>query len=750
MRTLSVVLLLTLCLSARDGDPRVERALKVETGPKERVELLDRIAATDRGAKALATQGLQPDLDPEVVHAVVGALVRSGRHTSHLEAIVRLVGVKKHRRRVLYRLQEAVDGPKGKELVGDLDEMARGITAAAGKEEALRIAAVRVLGRMPRRRALETIVGVWGRVGETPAVRAECRQVLRGVLDAATAEEAVAYLRRSPFHSYFDILRERMLGLQDQVNRLRPFQRKWLLKAPPDEALAALGKGDAQTRTIAAKRIAELAAAGQTAPLKPGAFAEQVLAATFVERDRRPPSPVALATMLDALRSLWGADKGGPLRSHPPDAGARILRLVEPLAAGGHGRDGVGDACLGLLYAMKAHGTAGLADFARRSSATDIRRKAVQNLGLLAGAVDDAGKAYIRDQLIDLLVGGDKTAPVRAQLLFSLAESFDRVPQARDGVLGLLKDVEGDNGLPTAEIRSCIKILRKTGEDAAFDDLIELSRSHKSADVRRVTIEEGLLPWAARNGKGPRVFAHLRALALAEDAAPATQSMIIKALGGSADPAAHPMLVELAASDAVDAARKAEAKTAKFALGRALVRPGRGRVTAADVATALQILEEERDADPSLAQALAQQIVTAAATAKVKPLQARYRIATAHMAVKPGDEERIVQLLTAAAENAEPDALPAPLETELLKELVTRLEKSQSFLVASRRLKRLAELSKAVPRDEASWLLRAAEDALKAKDKDAAKECLKRAEALKALDEAGKAKLVALRKEADG
>jgi len=753
MRTLFFVLFLAVSLSAQGADPRLDRALEVETDPRERIELLDGIVTTDGGAKVLAERGLRADLAPEVVHAVVGALVRSGRHVAHLERIVRLLDDEKHRRRVLHRLQEASDGPQGAELVEELGKMARGITAAADKEVALRTAAVRALGQVPRRRALELIVEVWQRADEAPAVRAECREAVGDVLATETADEAAARLRANPFHGYHDFERERIRTLEREVERLRPYKRKWLLKAPADEALATLAQGDDSERRIAAQRLATLAGEDAYAPLEPAAFAVKVLDAAYAERDRRPPSPETLATLIEALRRLWGSEEPGPLRTAPDDTPARLLELVQPLAAGGRGREPVGDACLGLLFAMRAQGMTGLADFARRFDSADVRRKAIQSLGNLVNVVDDAGKSFIRDRLVDLLVGGEKAPPVRAQLLFSLAEGFDDVPpKAQEVVRELLGSAtgEGEGALPTAEIRSCVKILRKAGTDEAFALLLELTRSHESAAVRRVAIETGLLPWAARNGKSREVFAHLRTLALDPEAAPATRTMVIKALADSGARAAHAVLVDLAGSQELEPAQRTEARLAKLVLGRALVRNGRGQVTKPDLDTALRILEEERDASPELAQTLAQQIVAAAEQGKLEPRQARYRIATAHMAHKPDDEERILQLLAAAADSAERDGLRPALEIELLRELVTRLEKAEDHLKATRRCKRLAELEKATPRAEAGWLLRAADNALRAKDAAAAKECLERAEQLDALDEAGRRKLAELKRRAAG
>ncbi|MHC4452045.1 MAG: hypothetical protein ACYS0E_18215, partial [Planctomycetota bacterium] len=208
MRLLISLLLLASFASAQTVDELVDRAMHATTGPKERLETMQELLKREDGDVALAKAGLDPLRDSEVVHMTVEVLLDSGRAGPHMAAICRLLLNAGHADKIkerIYRYAEQLSN--GRKLVSRLSVLARGSDPAAREDIELQRAAVKALGVVPHRDAVDAIAAVWA-VAKEPGIKAECEIQLRGVVLAKNGEDAVAILGKRRYATWADLIRE--------------------------------------------------------------------------------------------------------------------------------------------------------------------------------------------------------------------------------------------------------------------------------------------------------------------------------------------------------------------------------------------------------------------------------------------------------------------------------------------------------------------------------------------------------------
>jgi hypothetical protein len=212
MRLLISLLLLASFASAQTVDELVDRAIRATTGPKERLETMQELLKRENGDAALAKAGLDPRGDFEVVHMTVEVLLDSGRAGPHMAAICRLLLNAGHADKIkerIYRYAENLDN--GRKLVARLSVLARGSDPEAREDIELQRAAVKALGVIPHRDAVEAIAAVWAGVKE-PGIKAECEIQLRGVILAKDGADAVTILGERRYATWADLIREERAG----------------------------------------------------------------------------------------------------------------------------------------------------------------------------------------------------------------------------------------------------------------------------------------------------------------------------------------------------------------------------------------------------------------------------------------------------------------------------------------------------------------------------------------------------------
>lgn len=711
MRALFLLPLLALAAWAQGVDSKIDYALKPDTPSAERIELFKEVVATKEGAARLAQRALKPEFDAGVVHAAVGALFDKDEHLAHLEPICRLLLYDAHRAGTLRHFQrKGEEAATAAPLVAGLADIALGRDPAASSDPKLRLAGIIALGAVPRRAALEVIVQAWLKDGENPDVTAACREVLASVLPTRSAREADAYLRRNPYLTYFDLLKEHLRKLQHEIEWLRKYKKRALEQATATEAFASLADKDVETRRFASQRIAALAESGKTPGMTPTEFATATFDTFVAERDSDVRDSDTLAHLCGALEILWKAGPEGALQK--ARNAEKVAEAVLPLARAGAAMESAGGACVALLTALGQDGRGPLVEFAREFKSGSVRRLAISALGKLAAR---GGAEYIGHQLAAMLDRGEQDPGVLTQLLFTLSASFDRVTEAEPAVAKLL-----EGKIAERDAKYCVVILRKVRTDTARQTLMKVAASHAQVELRRVAVEEGLIPLARHNGSAGEILGLLAKLVLSGDQPAELRLAILKALGASGLRDARQVLASTAANEQLDESYRKAAADALLALAAALVTPPEGGVPArADFDAALEILKAEvdRKSDPERLGKLARVIVAAGDTAKIPVRGARYWIAELHRRQAPADKAAYLQLLTEAADKAPADGPRPEVEEPALRELVALLATGGQFAGAVVRSERLAAIAKDNPAKRQAYLLDAADYAVRAGDK---------------------------------
>ncbi|MHC4670804.1 MAG: HEAT repeat domain-containing protein [Planctomycetota bacterium] len=736
-RVLAILLLLAPAVLAQGMEDWIDEALDPKTGPSQRNHLLGRITKADGGLAQLAAKGLDGARDPEVVHAVVEAVFNSGDYAAHLQRICRLLLVAKHREKVLARIERIGEpADAGRILRDGLYRIAEGKMAENDPE--LRGAAVTALGRIPRREVFQLVVQLGLRDEE---VRAAALAVV-GEHGFPSLEDARRFLRENRNSSVYGLLRQRVKEQAEELEGLRNLQRRHLENANATEALAALEKGEVKGKLIASRRLRELAEAGDFKQLGPEQFAGRVFERFVAERDSPSRTATTLANLCGTLDILARAREGQQAPLFLAKSVEEVVAALEALA-GGDSRfpdpqelQRVGSAAVRLLGTLGEPAAKALLGYAEKFGHTDMRQEAIQSLGALARRFEKS-RDYVGRRLAGML--SQKMDPaVRNQVLSTLTQRFVPVGQALGPIRDYLqpKDPAQAPALNDAEFRDCIEILGQMGSDQALALLFEVSADHPILKVRRFAVEDGLLPWARRNGKEPGILAHVAQLATSAAQPLEARLTVVAALGLKGTRNARATLNRIARSDGIDPEVQTAIAEAKLRLAARLVSVGNGGTVAPeDLQTAVGILEEEKGtAAPERLEKLARDIVEAGDAAKLPVGVARFRRLSLYLQ-RPREQRdgaELLRLYEDAATKAAADGLPPKEERNLLQrykdELLREETDPQRVDRAIWCLSRMAELTVGENQGEAArFLLDAAERAIALRERTQAQELLRRA-----------------------
>jgi len=738
VRVLTVLLCLLSGAWAQGLPEDINEALDPRTDQPRRLELVDRIGKTEGGLNLLVQSGLDGKLDTEVVHAVVGYLLdpKAERYLPHLARICGLLAYEQHREKTLTRIQAIGEHPEnGKKLRDELLRIAKGVDAR--DDPKLRGAAIDALGRVPLRAVLEEVVALGLRDAKVRA--AALRHVQQ--LGFHSLQAAEQHLRKNKNDTVYDILRKNLAEATRKIERFRATQLAQLTTASGKDALAAMEDNDVETRLAASTRLKQLADKGEYKDVGAKEFASQVFD-LFVAEQRSPDfHGASLANLCATLDVLARGGEKAPLWLAKERAA--VVEALQPLATGDRRLSpeqllSVGSAAVSLLHTAGEAAAPVLGAFARQFSQADARRGAIQSLGDFARRFE-ASRDYV-GRLLAGMLPTEKDPAVRRQILATLNQRFVPAATALDPIRTYLEpeSVADAPELDDTEIRDCIGILGRVGSDPALALLRKVARAHPDLNVRRVAVEDGLLPWAARNGKAHVILKDLLDLAIGKDQPLDARRAVIDALGQKGTRNAHATLNVIVQTQGIDPSLQAAAVAAKLALAERLAVPPGGRTIAPDdLQTAVRILEEERGAaDLARIEKLARTIVEAGVAAKLPVGTARYRLVTLYLRhpEKEHDKKVLRELCEAAANGAKADGLLAADEQALLylyKKLLLE-DKSPDKRLANREgamrcLGRIAELEKVDKKKAASLFMDAGALAIGLKRKADADEYLNRA-----------------------
>ncbi len=710
-------------LHAQGVTQQIDQALRADTAPKQRLELIRDIVATDGGAAELVKRGLVSTQTGEVTHAIAEALIAANKHLPHIVPLTRLLLHDAHRVRISRRIAGAGEMAGSREaLVNGLSDLALGVDAASSGNAEMRIAAVRALAVISWRPALEALVKAWSKEKDAAASDA-CREAVMAVIGAETAPEAVRYLASRPYATYTDLLRELTRRLTKELAKMNRYRKLALEQADAETALAVFSNGnDREGTRIAAARLQQLAADKQWGKLTPDAFAKRMFEIFVDQRDRAQKDPAVLASLASALGELWRGDDKAPLRQV---ANAKtFVDAILPLATAGTVLKDAGRACVTLLGDVGDTATAALVEFAREFGDSEVREAAIQKLGGLA-ATSEKSSDFIGRSLADMLATGAPDPRVRSKLLFTLARtrSFSGAALERLPVRGWLVDPKNAPKLTAQDLRYCVILVTKSGGDASLEALIKVSKDHPDTSVRLLAATEGLLRWMQRDAKvAPRLRAHIQQLVLASDQPEALRVKLLEALGELSGREMNVTLLAIESAADAPAAVRAGARKARFELANRLTTVTGGSVAREDLEVALKILATLKD-DKQREQ-IAEKIVYAADSAKLPAGNARYMLALMKAATQ--DEATVTRLLAEAAVRAEADGLDVASHRDLRNNLRDRAVTGGRHKEAVEHSLVLAKLT-TDKREIAKHFTEAAEFALKASDKARAREFAKSA-----------------------
>jgi HEAT repeat protein len=688
-------LLLAASLAAQQGAAEVARALDPQTAPSERTRLLAEIAKTPEGRLELARRGLAPELDSEVVHAVVEVLLAGEEPGEHMEPICRLLLSPAHRAKVQQRIQRVAESPAiAKRLVERLTALARGGTPESAREPALRTATVRALGSVPARAAVESIVAVWSTDAD-PYVRDECRASVDGVIDAPTAAAAEAYLAERPYATYFDLVKEVSRRRVQESEAMTRIVGQLLRTAEASVAIELLANRSGELRRAAAERIQGCAAAGPKDGLIAGMKAEEFALAVFGHFRAelgRGESVATVSILGETLATLAEAGPNGPLlRSVPVED---LTRAVQDLADRKADWQSAGEAAVRLLGALGEPGQGVLMRFARGSGSAEVRRRAAFQLGELARNVPTT-QAFVGQGLADLLLR-EADPRVRQQILLSLGSA--PVEDAVEPIRALLFPEKADEpaALTELEPRYCIEVLARIETPAALDVLVRLTKE-ADPEVRALAAVTGLVPRVNGRPDHEAVREHLRQMVVGPDQPEEVRRKVVAGLGESNRRGADAILREAARAGELDPELRALAVTARLRLAERLADPDAAQE---DLDAANAILREEWAAgNRERIEPIARAILEAGDAAKKRVGDARALVALLEREqrgaeLRSEDVDALLPLFTEARDKSVADR-PTPLvERQLLLELRVLLKATSNgqrpYIDASKRLAALA------------------------------------------------------------
>lgn len=765
-----LLLLLAPALHAQGAEALLDRILSPKSSPTERSAFLDQILKDDAGAEALSKRGLDPALEPEILHAVVDKLFTTGRYAPRLGRIVFLLvqGSPEVQRNVRTRIQRVAEQPdQGPALRQRLREVAEGKSADASGNGRVRLGAVRALSCVPHRDALEAIVAV-GRADADRDVQAACRAAIGDVFPTDDLERAEFLLRAGEriTWSYADFLLDRARTLRreyDAVSReYRESLRQVLRSRGALFAFETLEKGNAYAREVAAERLARIALDGDFKEVPQDKFAEGILRAfrAAVQASRRDGGDPSLAHLLDTMALLGaGAADAAPLWKAVP--APRLLEEMQTLTDTLAEDPEAGLAAVRLISVFGDPGIGLLRSFGEGARVAQVRERAGR--ALADRARDNPGiKEVVGRHLVDLLLR-ERDGGVRNALLQALREA--PVEQAIDPVQQILFPDPADPrslplgaGLAARAPDYCMAILKQLPSARAFDLLVRGANEHARAEVRRAAMEALLQRGAALGDE-----------TAAREGIEAVTGIALNPnlpIQGRADAVA--VLADLGtrdASAAIEAIRAAEAlppelasavRGAMYRLAEKLCDSkavgAEGRADFDEAKKLLRLVAESES--PERLVALARRIAEGADARSLPAGSARAILARAFRGLPDADAAEVRRLHGAAADRAASDGLTPAQEIELLREYRALIPQESAeeadSLALLRCAERLGELSSEDAAAASGYYLDAAETAVRRlRDREAAERNLESAERSGAATGASAERLRALRAAAE-
>jgi hypothetical protein len=662
-RVLLVASLLSAVAAAQGVEEWIDTALDPRTAPEQRVDALKKIAQAKEGLDKLAEKGLDARRDPEVVHAVVDTLLKASDYRPYVERTCRLLLAEKHRDKVWRRLQGVWESDRGQPLLDECIALARN-----SADPQMREAAILALGKIPRRRAVEAIVEAGLAATEEP-VRAAALKYVDLWLGAATLKEALDLLEERKLDSFYDLVEQRIQGLTSEKAEHERAYARFLAKASVTEALDELEKGGAY-RLFAAQRLAKLAE--ENGIQDKVEFARRVFDGVVAELAHDPPDAKVLHQLLTSLQFHARDPNGALWKSRKPEEVRDTIQRMAEVAGSGPELQQLGSVAVRLLGAIDDKGLA-LFAFAERFPSGEVRKEAIQQLGLLAHRLPER-RNYVGIKLTGLLAAAEKEPAFRAQILNLLTQGHVPVVREPDEVLVVRGYLEkgATPELTDAELRDCALVLGKARTPEAKGALLKAASSHGKLQARRYVLEEALVPWARSD---ETIHLELTELALAPEQPLDARKAVIEALGKKGGRRSEATLKAIEESERLDPLLLDAVREAKLQLLKRLAN-GEGAAAdapdqkPADLEAAGRLLEQEIDGDADRLEALAALLVKAADAAKAPAGTARYRLAWLYGRL-PAERMKEAELLRRyddAAANAIADRLAPALREAMLLE----------------------------------------------------------------------------------
>ncbi|MHC4408560.1 MAG: hypothetical protein ACYS0F_06110, partial [Planctomycetota bacterium] len=657
MRLLISLLLLASFASAQTVDELVDRAMHATTGPKERLETMQELLKREDGDVALAKAGLDPLRDSEVVHMTVEVLLDSGRAGPHMAAICRLLLNAGHADKIkerIYRYAEQLSN--GRKLVSRLSVLARGSDPAAREDIELQRAAVKALGVVPHRDAVDAIAAVWA-VAKEPGIKAECEIQLRGVVLAKNGEDAVAILGKRRYATWADLIREvsgiQATRAQSWKELAKRFAEGHFKQATHEEVFRAFNKGTSLEKGAAAKRARALAESKNYGKnIGASKFAVELVNCLLTEMKSGPTG--AAQDLVGALvamnRDQAFGEKGLPLAAELRDA------LVAG-ADGGPDSAAFAGGAMELLSGMGADAMPVLAEYARRHATTAVRTAAVEALGDIASRGDAATKNRVGQLLAELLAANPPRA-VRGRLLFSLraAPSAEAVAT----IAKLLANQKAGQALERIEVIYSMEFLARAPAEEAGALLTRIAEQSENEKTRIDAIEHGLIT-RLRSGQQPeKVRATLSKLVLDPKQPKNVRLAVLNALGARGALVAAALLGEVASSENLEQEFRRVALLQQLNLAeRLLKRNGDGQLTKDDLVAIARIIGDQPNdgAEAGRVLRLAKSAAEKAESLKIPGGLVRTRYAQRLEAKAGSNESELRVAWKDAADNGETDGL---------------------------------------------------------------------------------------------
>ncbi|MHC4957081.1 MAG: hypothetical protein ACYTGN_01800 [Planctomycetota bacterium] len=732
----SVLIVLSLCCIASAQD---REALDPNTPTGTRQKLIAEAVKTVEGAARFAEYLGDPAIDRTIKHQIVEELFHARQEIAHIEAIIVLMlgDDTKLAGQVAWLIGDAAtEKSRALALLEPLGAIADG-THPKAEQAGMLEAAVLALSQIPQRRAVEMMVDVWART-TNDAVREACRLAVRDVLLADTPAQASEQLRHNAHLSYYRLRKLVTDDLRRRYESVRKHKLTVIRNANAKDSLADLAGSEVEERREIGKRLEQLGAKGEFAPLEKPAFVDGVYKA--LKAELAGGDAQTAASLLRTLRP-FAADEKGPFTAAP--AREELFAALRALAGRRETKEAAGVA-VELLGAFGNQAATHLEPFAAVGNDDDVRVHAIDKLGALARQ-DTAMRHLVGTKLAKLLAE-EQAQKVRVALLFSLMRA--PVDAVRPQIAALLEAGK----LSPRETEYCIDILRQLGAPEDPNDpthpVVQLLKLTKSgADRTRMYAVRGLLGRKAEAAERAAIYAEVERLALDAKQPEDIRTGVVTAFGAHGDRSAYDVLTRLGKSAGLAAA----ATAAKLELAQRLASQPKERD---DLRTAIRVLREgvegiDSGGDPVKLAALGNAILAAGKARNMRAEGTRYYLAQLYRSQKDHTPQRFEQLLADAAAQADDDQAPPDVQFRICNEYTELLLKGkrdqQALSKAIDCLRKLAKLSAAEQPKAAAFMLKAAEIATDLEDRTQAEELLEKAKGLGAEDTL----VAALRKRVD-